>query len=240
MKTPSLTIPRYREIHETLRSRIVSGEWPPGHRLPSEPELARQFGVARMTVSKAIGALADRGLVTRRRRAGTLVSTPRQQESVLEIHDIEAEVIAAGHAYRYESLARETRAANVLDAAQLQVRLGTALLALEGIHHADGKPHALERRLINLESVPQARRARFTAVSPGRWLLTHVPWTEAEHEISALNADAAIARQLQIARQTACLCIERRTRADERRITYVRLIYPCDQHRLIARFRPQR
>jgi len=227
---------RFREIHETLRQKIVSGAWPAGHRLPSELELARTFRCARMTVGKAIGALADRGFVTRRRRAGTTVNVPRQQETVLEIHDIEAEILAAGHEYRFERFERQVRKATAGDAATLGVLAGTAVLAVTGLHRADGRPHAIEERLINLAAVPGARRERFEKVSPGRWLLERIPWTDAEHEISALNADAPIAQRLGLAPGKACLCIERRTWLEKRRVTYVRLIYPCDQHRLVARF----
>jgi GntR family histidine utilization transcriptional repressor len=231
------TVPRSREIYDALRQKIVSGEWPAGHRLPSEHELARAFGCARMTIGKALGALAEQRLVTRRRRAGTTVNMPRPQESVLEIHDIEAELLAAGIPYAYESLARRIRRATAGDAATLGVPLGTPVLALTGLHRASGRPHALEERLINLRAVPEARTERFTTISPGRWLLQRIPWTEAEHQIGALNADADIARWLAIRRDTACLAIERNTWRDAQRITHVRVIYPCGEHRLVARFR---
>ena len=233
-------VPRYREIYDALRENIVSGAWSAGHRLPAEHELARSFGCARMTLGKALGTLAEEGLITRRRRAGTTVSAPRPQESVLKIHDIEAELLAAGVGYEYECLDRAARPASRDDAAALGVPEGTLVLALTGLHRADDRPHALEERLINLQVVPEARRERFTRVSPGRWLLQRIPWTDAEHRISALNADARIARRLEIPRHKACLCIERNTWLESRRITHVRLIYPCDQHRLIARFRHRR
>lgn len=234
--TESLSTPRYREIHDSLREKIVTGTWPPGFKLPSEPELAKSFDCARMTISKALGALAERGFITRRRRAGTIVNAPRPQESLLEIHDIEAEIRAAGHEYKYLSISRETRPATPDDASALNVPVQTPVLALSGLHRADNRPHALEERVINLAAVPDARRERFVKCSPGRWLLTRIPWTEAEHQISALNASATIAECLEIARNKACLCVERRTWLKHQWITYVRLIYPCDQHKLVARF----
>ena len=235
-ESDAVATPRYREIHAALRAKIVSGTWPPGFKLPSEPELARTFDCARMTIGKALSALADKGFITRRRRAGTTVNAPRPQETVLEIHDIEAEVRAAGHEYRYECLARRARPAGADDVAVLGVPIGTPVLEITGLHRADGRPHALEERLINLQAVPDARRERFTRVSPGGWLLSRIPWTEAEHQISALNASNEIAQRLEIARRKACLCIERRTWCQGERVTYVRLIYPCDHHRLVASF----
>ncbi|MGB6488274.1 MAG: histidine utilization repressor [Steroidobacteraceae bacterium] len=235
--TDPTSTPRYREIHDALRDKIISGAWPPGYKLPPEPKLAKTFDCARMTLGKALGALAEQGFITRRRRVGTIVNAARPQESVLEIHDIEAEIRAAGHDYQYECFDRKARAASSSDASVLNVPIGTSVLALTGLHQADRRAHAFEERLINLETVPEARRERFNRISPGRWLLIRIPWTEAEHQISALNADQLIAKRLEIARNKACLCIERRTWLEEKQITYVRLIYPCDQHRLIGRFK---
>ncbi|EQD52265.1 histidine utilization repressor, partial [mine drainage metagenome] len=170
-------MPRYREIYESLRQKIVLGQWPPGHRLPSEHELARSFGCARMTIGKALGALADQRLVTRRRRAGTVVNAPRPQESVLEIHDIEAELLAAGVSYAYQSLERRVRRANAADAAALGVPPGTPVLALTGLHRAGGRPHALEERLINLQAVPEARAERFATSRRAVGCCGAFPWT---------------------------------------------------------------
>ena len=66
-----------------------------------------------------------------------------------------------------------------------------------------------------------------------------MPWTEAEHRISAANPRKSVATALGIAPAAACLVLERRTwRADER-ITHVRLTFPGDAYDLVARFSPQ-
>ena len=58
------------------RARILSGEWPPGHRIPFEHELTARYRCSRMTVSKALGDLVAAGLIERRRRAGSFVRRP--------------------------------------------------------------------------------------------------------------------------------------------------------------------
>jgi GntR family histidine utilization transcriptional repressor len=65
-----------------------------------------------------------------------------------------------------------------------------------------------------------------------------VPWTDAEHIISAAPAEAAIAARLAIKRGAACLVIERRTWLGGDTITFARLTYPGDRHRLTSRFGP--
>lgn len=235
-KTVSEPLPRYQEIQNHLKAQILSGVWAPGYKVPSEHELAAQFGCARMTVSKAIGSLVEKGLVVRRRRAGTVVAAPRSQETVLEIHDIQAEVLAGGRLYRFEIQSRKAGRATREEAERLGAEAGTPVLSISCVHWADAAPYAYEERLINLLAVPEAREEMFHDVPPGSWLLAKIPWNEAEHRIFAQGADAATARVLKIRRNAACLCIERRTRRDSHNVTYVRLTYPGDQHTLVARF----
>jgi GntR family histidine utilization transcriptional repressor len=229
---------RSSEIRREIEDRIRSGAWAPGHRVPSEHELMEHYGCSRMTVNKALSALAEAGLIARRRRAGTFVSAPATEETVLEIHDMEAEIAASGRRYAYSLLGRAVRRANAEDRRRLPVPAGTRVLHLRACHTADGSPHALEDRLISLAAVPQAEAERFDEVPGGTWLLKQVPWTDAEHSIRAVSAGARLASQLGISKGAACLVIERRTWQSGAPVTQVRLIYPGDRHRLVGRFRP--
>jgi GntR family transcriptional regulator len=61
-------------LAEELRTRILAGEWRPGERLPSEPELARRRTVSRSSMRAAITVLEEDGYVSRRHGSGTYVS----------------------------------------------------------------------------------------------------------------------------------------------------------------------
>lgn len=63
------------QIKLILRDQITSGVLRQGARLPTEPELMRQFGVSRITVSQALRDLVNEGLVVRRQGKGTFVSS---------------------------------------------------------------------------------------------------------------------------------------------------------------------
>lgn len=63
-----------RRIYLLLRERIASGDLPAGQRLPSEPVLAAEQGVSRVTLRRALDRLAEEGLVSRRVGAGTFVT----------------------------------------------------------------------------------------------------------------------------------------------------------------------
>ena len=224
-------------IRSDIEGRIRSGEWPPGHRIPFEHQLMVRYGCSRMTVSKALSELAQAELIERRRRAGTFVRRPNFLSAVLQITDIRAEISALGRSYRYELIKSSRRAANADDRGRLGVQRTGRVVAIACRHCADGVPFAIEDRLIDLGAVPEAARANFAIEPPGSWLLHHVPWTEAEHSISAIVADESAAEALEIAAGAPCLVIDRRTFRSGRTLTAVRLIYPGESHKLVARFR---
>ncbi|CAN5160699.1 histidine utilization repressor [soil metagenome] len=236
MNAADLTL--HRRIRSEISERILSGEWPPGHRIPFEHELMADYGCSRMTVNRALTPLADSGLIVRRRRAGSFVARPPIQSTVLDIPDIQAEVTARGETYDYELLSRKTRLAGAQDSADLELKVSGRVLAFETLHRAGGRPFAVEERLISLDAAPTAETVDFSTVPPGRWLLGSVPWTEAEHRIRAVNPSAAIARRLGIAASTACLSLERRTWRGDEPVTWVRLTFPGEAYDMVARFAP--
>jgi GntR family histidine utilization transcriptional repressor len=233
-------LPRYAEIRRSLEQSILSGDWPPGHRVPSEQELVARYGCSRMTVNRAMSELAASGMVVRRRRSGTFVALPVSQKSVLKIQNIPEEIAREGRDYRYELRSRSLRRASKRDAERLKVPAGDAVLAVKSLHYADGIPLVAEDRLINLAVVPDARDVDFSNIVPGSWLLAKVQWREAEHLIRATNATVEMARLLEIEADDACLVVERSTWLDAGTVTHVELTYPGSRYQLTVRFNPSR
>jgi GntR family histidine utilization transcriptional repressor len=227
-----MRLPLHERIRSDFEARILSGELAPGDRLPIEQELMQHYGCARMTVSKALSALLSAGLIDRRKRAGTFVARPRMHSMVLEIPDLPSQIRERGQSYAYQPIGHRLRRPTPdLDDEMLLAGDGD-LFELEGLHLADGIPLALEYRLISVLAVPDIGDATdIEAISPGSWLLQHVPWTEAETRISALDATAEEARVLGVPLRSACLCVERRTWRGSDRITYVRQLLPTNSWR---------
>jgi GntR family histidine utilization transcriptional repressor len=226
----------YQRIRSQIEDLIRSGAWAPGRKVPSEAELMAQFDCSRMTVNKAMSALAEEGLIVRRRRAGSFVARPRVHSTVLDIPDIQAEIVTRGETYRFDLLELKRRKAKAGDADEVALAAGGELLVLRGLHVAGDRPFALEDRLISLAAVPQAADLDFAEESPGAWLLHHVPWTEAENRISAVGADAATAGLMALDVGTALLAVERRTWRAGEPVTWVRQLFPGEAYDLVARF----
>ena len=67
--------PIWVQLADDFRHRIVSGQWPPGTKVPSVRELAADTGVNPNTVQRALGALDGEGLTATERTAGRFVTT---------------------------------------------------------------------------------------------------------------------------------------------------------------------
>jgi GntR family histidine utilization transcriptional repressor len=228
----------HQRILSDIEQNILTGRWPPGYKIPSEHLLAQQYECSRMTVNKVVTQLARAGLVQRRRKIGSVVLPQKAQSAILEIYDIREEVKAAGKAYSHRILERDVRPADKEEAERLGLARKRTIADIICLHYADDTPFCLEQRLINLAVVPEAETETFEALSPGPWLLDHVPWSAAEHRIDARGARDMEASHLGIALGSPVMVVERQTWRLDQSVTTVRLTYPGGSHTLTARFTP--
>jgi GntR family transcriptional regulator len=68
------SLPKYREVEEDLRYKILFGHWKPGDQILTENELCEQYSVSRITVRKAIHELENAGYLVRQSGKGTFVT----------------------------------------------------------------------------------------------------------------------------------------------------------------------
>jgi GntR family transcriptional regulator, histidine utilization repressor len=228
----------HNNILDDIKRKVLSGEWPPGSRIPIETDLAVTYSCSRMTVNKALMQLVREGLIERRKKVGSFVRAPRSQSALLEIGDIQDDVEALGLTYTFERLSRSVRPCTASERRQLGLASRSTVLAVTCVHSASSTPYCYEDRVINLEAVPAAADQTFIDAAPGRWLVASVPWTEAEHRIRAVNPDQSLADALAISTGEACLVVERLTRRAGQTITHVTFTYPGRARELVASFRP--
>ena len=232
------TLSLHQRILDDIETRIISGEWQPGHRIPFEHELTEYYNCSRMTVNKALTQLAKAGLIERKRRSGSFVSLPQSQAAILEIHDIRDEVAALGQPYRFELLKRNERLSGPADARHKDMPRHTPLVELVCRHYAGKRVFALEERIISLDAVPSAAETDFAEHSPGPWLVSCVPWSNAQHSIRAVVSTEEKAATLGVPAGSPCLVVERQTWNADQPVTHVRFTYPGDSHALVAKFTP--
>lgn len=192
----------WEDIRAEVQKRISSGVWPLGTAIPFEEDLAQDFGCSRATVNRALRALADQGVLERRRKGGTRVLAVPVRKATLSIPVIRAEVEALGRNYAHKIIWQGMGQGNTLH--------------LETLHLADDKPFAHEVRDLHLDVVPPL--PDLNAISINEWLVTTVTYATGEIAFSAAAANAAQARALWVPTGTALFITTRETRNGAGRI----------------------
>ncbi|OHV33040.1 hypothetical protein BCD49_28285 [Pseudofrankia sp. EUN1h] len=168
-------------IHRELSDRIASGQWPAGSLLPSQQQLAAQFGVSVMTLRQALQLLADDGLIQTRHGAGTYVAA-RHAYDLGGLRSFAADLSAQDAGVTTELLAAGT----VTPPADVAARLGAPgeVLRLRRLRLAGGRP-----LIVQTSYLPAALAA---VVEPEDLRLRGLYTILAEHGLAIARADETI------------------------------------------------
>lgn len=219
-------IPAFQRIKNLILESIQTGVWKQGQAIPSELALAKQFGVSRMTVNRAMRELTQEHVLTRVQGSGTFVAQQKYQTTLVEINSIAREIRARGHAHRAELFLLEKSKANETLAAEFNVAANTYLFHSVMLHFEDGEPIQVEERWVNPNVAPEYLQQDFSRTTPNEYLLENVPLQSGEYTVEALPAPEAIAEMLYIKRNEACLVLQRKTLSMNQIATLVTMWHP--------------
>ena len=228
----------YQRVKQFLKDGLATGRWPPGALMPSEADLTAQFGVSRMTVSRALRELQAEGLVARSQGVGTFAAPLHRVSSTLTIRDLHEEIESRGH--RHDAvvhLQRAEKAAAPL-AAQLGVATGSRVFHTLIVHHENGMPLQCEDRYVNPACAPTYLDADFTTTTPTNVLFETTALWRAQYSIESSRPTAQEAALLGVAADEPCLVIVRRTFTRDAAITIARLVHPGSRYVLEGHFTP--
>jgi GntR family transcriptional regulator len=129
--------PKYLRIHSNLRERITSGQWPAGSPLPSQRDLADEFGVSIMTLRQALQLLTDEGLIQTRHGSGTF-ATAHYAYDLGHLRSFASDLSAQGAEITTQLLAAQA----VTPPADIGARLGAPgeVLRLRRLRLSAGRP----------------------------------------------------------------------------------------------------
>jgi GntR family histidine utilization transcriptional repressor len=221
-----------------LKDGLKKGLWSPGAKMPSESDLIERFGVARMTVNRALKELVTEGLVERRQGSGTFAAELHRVSSALTIRDLHEEILGRGHRHRAKVhlLAREKADATIAEA--LGLARGAPVFHSLIVHFENEVAIQCEDRFVNPVVVPDYLAVDFEKVTPTKYLFDVAPLWKADYAVEAALPTPSEARLLGIARRDPCLVVTRRTHNRSTVITCARLVHPADRYRLEGAFSP--
>ena len=236
--TPARSQARYARVKSHLKQGLEQGDWAPGEQMPSEAQLVAQFGVSRMTVTRALRELQSEGLVERVQGAGTFAAQVEPLASTLTIRDLRQEISDRGHLYAARIHFVREEAADARACRALGLALGAPVFHSLVAHLDNGVPLQCEDRYVNPACVPGYLGVDFERTTATDYLLQVAPMSQASYSIRAALPSALEARLLAIDRFEPCLIIDRRTSNLGIAITSARLVHPGLRYRLDGEFRP--
>jgi GntR family histidine utilization transcriptional repressor len=234
---PDSTVPLGERIKQFVIAKVESGAWPEGHRVPSESELARLFGTARMTVHSALRDLATEDVLVRRPGAGTRVAPRKPQSTLLEVRNIHDEITERGHRHDAKVQLLTAEACDLATATELEVPPGSVAFHSVIVHYENDRPVQLENRYVTPRFAPDYLKQDFTRRTPNDYLMSLGPLDEVEHVIQALTPDRTTRTLLDVGTTEPVLHVRRRTWSGGAVVSTARLVHPGSRYSLVGRFR---
>lgn len=139
--------PLYQQIAARIEEGVRAGWLRAGDQIESEPALASTYGVSRVTIRQAIGALARKGLVIRKQGKGTFVAGPAVRHDMQQPHGLFWSLFEQSDKASVRLLRYELQTPPEAVRAMMSLDAGEQALALERLYLIDGTPGGLLRRL---------------------------------------------------------------------------------------------
>ena len=228
-------VPLYVQIKDYIRLNIQNGIFATNERIPSERQLADQFSVNRLTVSKALNELAQEGLIYSRVGKGTYVSPAKIDQALQSLTSFTEDMSKRGKRAASRVLYAAIEPASGEVAKELSILPGAEVVVLHRLRMADDQLIALERSHITYALCPNIlERHDFSRESLYQVLRDeyNLHMTFAQQTIEALVAREAELDILETDPCTPILSITRVTFDDsEHPIEYVRSSYRGDRYK---------
>lgn len=195
-------VARYLQLSGYFRQRIETGAWEIGSQVPTIQQLSAEFGVASMTIRRALDLLEAEGLIRRYRARGTFVTARPPRDLWCEVQTDWRGMLIARYSSRIEILLDAPAGPPpFLDADQWPGRPARQYRRLRRRYWREGVAFMVAELYIDADACAQIAPDalhRFTAMQlvadlPGR------PIAQAHQELSVLGADMLTSEQLSVA-----------------------------------------
>jgi GntR family transcriptional regulator len=237
---------KYQQIADRLRDQITSGALAPDERLPSEPDLVRQFSASRNTVRLALALLTNQGLVVTRQGLGTFVQAPAKPITALlsrvkatpsAIHASTALPVLGSDPATPETVRVlvETLEATTSVAEKLAIEPGDPVIVRRSSQHIEDAPWLMINSYFPLDLVRDTALAQPGMIPKG----TYTVLAELGHqqigfldEIAARMPDRREFDFFHLTTGTPVIVVNRTSYSAERPIRLTRYIYRSDRVQL--------
>ena len=230
--------PRYVQLRKRLSDGVDQGLLKAGSSLPPEREIANITELSRVTVRKAIQALAIDGIIVQKQGSGSFVAsdTPQIEQSLSRLTSFSEDMARRGMVSSSVWLERGIFMPSPDEVLALALTPEASVSRIARLRTADEKPMAIERASLSTDFLPNPILVETSlyeileksGLRPVRAL----------QKISAINLEEENAKLLEVAPGMAGLRIERTSYlADGRVVEFTQSIYRGDAYNFVAELR---
>lgn len=192
----------HTQISDEVRASIATGRWPVGHRLPAEPELARELAVSRGTIRRALATLIEEGLLTQSPGRGTfVVAVPSPPRAEGELRGIAEDFALQGLTLTTRVVRAEVAVPDERISSALHVLADEPVTCLTRVRSAESTPIALLHNYVRADLAPDLNSRDLQNTTLFELLEEHygLALAFAHRSFAAVSATAEVAEQLGLA-----------------------------------------
>lgn len=202
--------PLYLQLQQSIEDAVRKGAIKPDDALPGERDLAKQLGISRVTVRKAITGLVKKGVLVQRWGSGTFIAPQMRLEQPLSrLSSFTDDMLARGLPSSAILLSRSVGPASPNELMALGLSPGDMVSRVNRLRLADGIPMAIEHAVVPSRFLPDP-----SLVKQSLYAVLHdqgcVP-SRALQRLHAVLLTEDQAELLQVPPQSPALYIERRS-----------------------------
>jgi GntR family transcriptional regulator len=230
--------PRYVQLRRRLADGVAQGILAPGSPLPPEREIASITEMSRVTVRKAIQALADEGTIVQRQGSGSFIAPrpARIEHTLSRLTSFTEDMARRGRTSTSRWLERGLFMPSPEEITALALSPEGSVARIARLRLADGEPMAIERASLPTDILPNP-----LAVETSLYEVLEVRGARpvrAIQRISAVNLAGPEAALLAVGPGSAGLSIERTSYLESgRAIEFTRSLYRGDAYNFVAELR---
>ncbi|MCM3600050.1 GntR family transcriptional regulator [Robertmurraya korlensis] len=146
--------PFYQQLKDKIIDDIESGKLKHGDKLPSERELAEQYGISRMTARHTLSILEREGVVERRVGAGTFISNYKIEMDFITFNSFTRTMLGKGLTPSTQVLSIKKSPAKPSIANKLHIPVGEELVIIKRLRNVNGIPVSIEESFIPYKYCP--------------------------------------------------------------------------------------
>lgn len=146
--------PIYLQIAYMIRDKIVNKEYQKNDKIPAEDDLAKQFGVSRMTARNAVTYLVNEGLVYRVHGKGAFVSNRKLNRNLNKLNNFHQDIEELGMKPTSKVLEFNRRLPSQKEQKILVLQKNQEVFDVKRIRYVDDEPLGIQNFIVPVRIVP--------------------------------------------------------------------------------------